>query len=228
MLKNLKLKNSSLLLIGLLLIVVGVFVGVFQYLVERKNDAYSKINILLYESETPDEIGSEEDLNQKIEDEVGNDEPVEDPNEDPVEEKPQKPLEYDYIGILEIPKINLKRGFLSLNSKYNNVNYNITVINGSTFPDQSNNNLILASHSGNCSVCYFNKLYKVELGDVAYVYYNNIKYEYKVVDIYEVIKDGTVEIHRDGNKNVLTLITCTRYSNTKQTVYILELYNKSN
>ena len=52
-----------------------------------------------------------------------------------------------------------------------------------------------------------------------------IKYEYKIVDIYEVEKDGTVAIHRDYSKNGLTLITCTRNSNTKQTVYILEEIN---
>ena len=41
----------------------------------------------------------------------------------------------------------------------------------------------------------------------------------------EVEKDGTVAIYRDYNKNCLTLITCTRNSNTKQTVYILEQTN---
>ena len=50
----------------------------------------------------------------------------------------------------------------------------------------------------------------------------NIKYSYKIVDIYEVEKDGTVAIYRDYSKSVLTLITCTRNSDTKQTVYILE------
>ena len=64
-----------------------------------------------------------------------------------------------YIAVLEIPKINLKRGFLDINSRYNNVKYNVTVIKGSTFPGEPNNNLILAAHSGVCSICYFDKLF---------------------------------------------------------------------
>ena len=82
---------------------------------------------------------------------------------------------YNYIGILEIPKINLKNGFFDINSRYNNVDYNVTIIKGSTFPGTQNNNLILAAHSGNCPVCYFDKLYKLQLNDEAYLFYNNIK-----------------------------------------------------
>ena len=134
----------------------------------------------------------------------------------------EEEIVYNYLGILEIPKINLKNGFYNLNSIYNNVDSNVTIINGSTYPDEENNNLILAAHSGNCSYCYFDNLYKLELADKAYLQYKNKKYTYEIVDIYEVEKDGTVAIYRDYDKNCLTLITCTRNSNTKQTVYILE------
>ena len=99
------------------------------------------------------------------------------------------------------------------------------MINGSTMPNEENNNLILAAHSGDCPVCYFENLYKLVIGDKAYITYKNVKYQYKIVDIYEVEKDGTVAIHRNYEKNCLTLITCTRNSNTKQTVYILEIIN---
>ena len=92
-------------------------------------------------------------------------------------------------------------------------------------PDEENNNLILAAHSGSCSYCYFNKLYKLQKGDSAYISYNGKEYKYEIVKIYEVEKDGTVAIYRDYSKNTLTLITCTRNSDTKQTVYILELVN---
>ena len=82
----------------------------------------------------------------------------------------------DYLAKLEIPKINVKRGFLDVKSKYNNVDYNVTVINGSTMPDEDNNNLILASHSGYCSVCYFHDLYKIELNDIAIIYYKGAEF----------------------------------------------------
>ena len=74
-----------------------------------------------------------------------------------------------------------------------------------------------------CDVCFFDKLFNLTIGDKAYINYKNIKYTYSLVSTYEVEKDGTVAIYRDYNKNTLTLITCTRYSNTKQTVFIFEL-----
>lgn len=223
MLERIKLKNSTILLIGLILIIIGVFFGLLEYFGEKKNKAFSDMNILLYESEKPENIESDDNLGeQNISENEDPDVPVEEPNQTTTETK------YNFIGILEIPKINLKRGFLDLDSRYNNVDYNITVIRGSTFPDVKNNNLILAAHSGICSVCYFEGLYNLTNGDVAYIYYNNLKYTYQIVNIYEVEKTGSVAIYRDNSKNTLTLITCTRNSNTQQTVYILELLNKEN
>lgn len=215
MLKKIKLKNSTILLIGLVLILLGVSIGFIEYFNKRKNEIYSEMNILLYENETPENIETEE----KVEEDESLDEEINIPEE----ENDQQEMQYNYIGMLEIPKINLKRGFLDLNSRYNQVNYNITVINGSTFPNERNNNLIMAAHSGVCSVCFFDKLFNLSKGDKAYINYKNVKYTYSLVNTYEVEKDGTVPIYRDYSKSVLTLITCTRYSNTKQTVFIFEL-----
>lgn len=211
-----KLKSSTILFIGIIFICIGIFLACLNYFESKKNKAFSSMNILLYESEIPKEIKSEEEVQTS------------DATSDVVEENetPAPVYNYSYIGVLEIPKIGIKQGFLDLSSKYNNVDYNVTLINGSTFPDTENNNLILASHSGNCSVCYFRTLYKVGMGDIAIVYYKEYKYTYTVVDIYEVQKTGTVTIYRDYNKNTLTLITCTRNSDTLQTVYILELTKK--
>lgn len=215
MLKRIELKNSTILFIGILLIVLGISIGFIEYFNQRKDKIYSDMNILLYESEIPDRIETETIVEEDniVEEEIKNPEP----------EQPSIETKYDYIGMLEIPKINLKRGFLDLHSRYNKVNYNITVINGSTFPNERNNNLILAAHSGVCDVCFFDRLFNLSIGDKAYINYRNVKYTYSLVNTYEVEKDGTVTIYRDYNKNVLTLITCTRYSNTKQTVFIFEL-----
>ena len=62
--------------------------------------------------------------------------------------------------------------------------------------------------------------------DIIYLDILGNSYKYIVNDIYEVEKTGTVAIYRDYSKKVLTLITCTRNSNTEQTVYILELVDK--
>lgn len=207
MLKKIKLKNSTLILIGIFILTLGICIGLYEYFEERKNKTFSNMNITLYEKEQPENIM---DTNEQIKEEKQE------------ENKELTSIINTYLGILEIPKINLKNGFYGLDSPYNNVDYNITVINGSTYPTEENNNLILAAHSGDCPVCYFENLYKLSIDDIAYLNYKNVKHSYKIVDIYEVEKDGTVAIYRDYNKSVLTLITCTRNSDTKQTVYILE------
>jgi LPXTG-site transpeptidase (sortase) family protein len=128
-----------------------------------------------------------------------------------------------YIGYLNIPKINLQRGFTDINSKYNKVSKNIYVHPSSSYPDKENGNLILASHSGTSSISFFKNLYKLELNDDVYVNYNNKDYHYKVTDIYTDVKDGDIGIRRNKNKTTLTLITCTKNDKTTQTVYICEL-----
>lgn len=218
MLKRVKLQNSTLIIIGIVIIITGFILGFYEYFQERKNKTFSEMNILLYENEIPE---NKSEIETNVEEQIENIEKEESNTE--VSFNKKEDTSFNYIGFLEIPKINVKRGFLDIESKYNNVDDNVTIIRGSTMPDTQNNNLILAAHSGNCSYCYFDKLYKLGNGDKAYISYNGNKYEYKIVNIYEVEKDGTVAIYRDYSKNVLTLITCTRNSDTKQTVYILEL-----
>ena len=128
-----------------------------------------------------------------------------------------------YIGILEIPRINLQRGFYDFGFKENNVNQNIEVIESSLMPNQRFGNLILAAHSGNSKVSYFKNLYKLEIGDIAYVYYVDKYYTYQLVNVYDEEKDGTVLIRRNNNQTNLTLITCDKNAKDKQNVYIFAL-----
>ncbi len=134
------------------------------------------------------------------------------------------PINYDkYLGVLEIPRIGLKRGFYGLDSRFNDIQYNVTVVRGSTMPDVVNGNLILMAHSGNTYVGYFAYLYQLQIGNDAYVTYNGNRYHYKLVNIYNVPKVGKVRVVRSFNKTTLTLITCTKNDLSSQTVYILEL-----
>lgn len=127
-----------------------------------------------------------------------------------------------YVGILEIKKIKLKRGFYSIDSNNNNVDKNIMVINSSDMPDVNLGNLILASHSGNSNISYFKNLDKLEIGDIASVYYLKNKYNFKLVNYYEVDKTGVIQIIKNNDINCLTLITCKKNTN-KQLVFIFEL-----
>lgn len=213
-------KTSTVLLFAFIVFLFGIYIASYNYLVEKKEKVYSSMNLLLFEDEKPALI---EEESSEVTNEENNAPPLTENISVPKENN--KPS-YSYIGTLEIKEINLKRGFLDINSPYNNVNRNITVIKQSLYPDVERGNLILAAHSGNCSVCYFNKLYKLSLDTKAYIYYKNKKYTYKLVNIYNVEKTGEVEIKRDPTKNILTLITCTHNSDTEQTVYIYELIKK--
>lgn len=210
-----KPRTSTVLLFSLILFIVGLFLISYNYLVAKKDKIYSSMNLLLYEDETPKNIEEKNDSsNGVVPDRLAN------------IGKEDKSITYNYIGTLEIPKISLKRGFLNLESPYNNVNRNVTLIENSTMPDVNNGNIILAAHSGNCWVCYFDKLYKLSIGDKASINYNGYKYNYELKNVYNVAKTGTVEVKRNPSKTVLTLITCTHGSDTEQTVYIFELTKK--
>lgn len=112
------------------------------------------------------------------------------------------------LGVIEIPKINLKRYLYKVDAYQNNVDKNIEVLKSSDMPDVKEGNLILAGHNGNTSVGYFRNLHNLSLGDDIIVNYKGKSYNYEVSKIYDVLKTGTVAIKRDKNKNTITLITC--------------------
>ena len=133
-----------------------------------------------------------------------------------------------YIAVIEIPKINLKKGLVDINSSHNNVNENITILSNSKMPNINNSTLILAAHSGNANISYFNNLNKLKLNDLVYIYYDNIKYEYKIINYYEEEKDGGITIKKNSNdKNIIVLTTCKQITNDRQLTYIGELTSES-
>lgn len=205
-----KLSKNAKVTLGILLLFLGIGCLSFTYFKTIKSNVFNDKNLKYYE-----EVNIVDPIEEVIEEPI----PV-----DSTSETTTTPVINDsYIGYLEIPKINLKRGFVSLNSKYNSISYNVMLIKGSSMPDVKNGNLILAAHRGNSSVSFFDKLYKLNIGDEANVTYNDKIYTYKLVNTYLEAKDGTIAIYRDENKNTLTLITCTRENKKTQTVFIFEL-----
>ena len=214
--KNIDKKEQLIKIVASFIFLIGSFMYIgriaYNYYVELRD--YNKAQEFL-------NIGKEEVEEIKV-----------DIDEEEIKEQPKqeekKTSNYNYIGVLEIPKINIKRGFLNIKDKGNNVNKNLQVIKGSDMPNIKNGNLIIAAHSGNSYISYFKNLHKLSNDDVAYVYFNNIKYTYKVAGKYDAEKNGKVTIHRDNKKNTLTLITCSQTDKTKQIVYILELESEEN
>lgn len=160
-------------------------------------------------------------IQEYFEEEIQNNEVIEE-TEQVVEEQPVHVNYENYIGVLEIKKINLKRGFYSKTSRNNNVNRNIQVLNESDMPNIENGNVIIAGHSGSSYVSFFKNLNKLDLYDEAIIYFEGKQYNYQLKNKYEIDKTGQAVIKRNKEKNVLTLITC-KHNTNKQIVFIFEL-----
>ena len=102
-------------------------------------------------------------------------------------------------GVLEIPSINLKTGIVS------NVDEGLVFVTDK----------LIAGHSGNCKVCFFDDLDKLELGDNVYLYIDS-EIEYKVDSIKEVDKS---RVYINGDLN---LITCKKTDKDRRLLISLE------
>ena len=205
-------KKSHLLLIGSFLVFIGIVILSYNHLLSLRNQIFSDMLIAMYDKDTNEE---KEEKEVKVP-EVKNvtDETV----------YKEEKIDYGkYLGVLSIPKIGLKRGFYNFDSKYNNIEYNVTLVKGSLMPDVMNGNLILMAHSGDAYISYFAYLYRLNIGDNAFVTYNGVQYKYSLVNKYDVDKNGKVRINRNYDRTTLTLITCTKDDDYHQTVYIFEL-----
>ena len=207
-----KLKKSQILLLGSLLVFFGCFVLTRSYFVKLKEEVFNDMKISFL---TKDIVTDGEETEVPVADNLPNDTTI---------QKEEVVVDYSkYFGILEIPRIGLKRGFYNLDSKYNDIEYNVTMVRGSQMPDVDRGNLILMAHSGDSYISFFAYLYVLREGDNVFITYNGIKYQYRIVNIYYVEKNGMVLISRNLDKTCLTLITCTKDDDTSQTVYIAEL-----
>lgn len=203
-----RLSNRTVVIIAFVAIGIGTFLITGNYFAGKKDKAYEKVSVSLYEENeggevvdnTPQNIAAAE-IETTVEDNSGE----------------------GYLGILKIDKINLEQGFYDKDNPANNVDQNVTLLAPSNYPDEKNGNTILVAHSGSSYLGYFKNLYQLAEGDLATVIYKGKTYVYKIVNIYTDIKDGDVTIYRDRSKSTLTLITCTKDDDTRQTIYIAEL-----
>lgn len=203
---NLKFQVAA----GVILIISGIPLLLSNYIKEKRDVVFSEMNLVLSEINTRDIENVEEEP------------AVEEPTEE-VKEDNNNYIYEEYLGVLDIPKINFYKGFYSKTSSLNNVQFNLFVLKESDYPDVVNGNLIIAGHSGNYSNSYFNDLYKLSIDDTVTVHYQGKDYIYKITKIYNEKKTGTVRILKNRNKTSLTLITCTNGDNYHQTIYIAEL-----
>ena len=209
--KNIK---SQLFKVGFFFLIVGILVIISTPLTKLKGEVFEEMRLAIFQLNINKENTTISDINT---------ENLQVTTENITEaEENDKKANYSYIGELSIPKIKLRRGFVSKESRYNNIEYNITIAQEADYPDVPMGNFILMAHSGNAYISFFDKLYKLQIGDEASVSYNANTYNYRLTNIYNQAKTGTVAIYRNPNVKTLTLITCTHNDDYNQTIYIFE------
>ena len=207
--KQKRISPNTTAIIATITILIGGFFLFNNYVQAKKEIAYDYISNVFYE----------DDNLQKIKEVIVEQEE----KKEEVKEELTESYNDEYIGYLNIPKINLTKGFLDKRSTENDVEKNILVVDGSTYPDVDKGNFILAGHSGTGWKAFFNDLHELNVGDTAYVTYKNKKYTYKITNIYKQSKTGKIAIYRNYDKTTLTLVTCTNNDSKTQTIYISEL-----
>ena len=210
--KKYKLKRSQLLLFSSFLVFVGIIILSYGKLRVLRESIYESVRLALFV-----------DDNKKVKTKQEEPEPQE-VHEEEAKQEEKPTIKFDYIGYIEIPKIWLKKGFVDRESVYNNIRYNVAISDVANMPDVDYGNFILYAHSGNAYYSFFAYLYKLEIGDYAYITYNGERYSYELVKIENLPKTGVLKLNRPNmNTKELTLITCTKDSDTEQTVYYFDI-----
>lgn len=199
------------MLIGSLFIFGGFVFLSWNYLVRMRGEVFEEMKISMMSPVAPAETV------------VNNDVPVETRTPEEIYEEESYTIDYSsYFGVLEIPKIWLKRGFYNVGSEYNDIQYNVKMVDGSVMPNEGYGNLILMAHSGDSYISYFAYLYRLEVGDDCYITHNGMAYHYQIKKIYDVNKSGMMVLNYNPDVRTLTMVTCTKDNDSLQTVYIAE------
>ncbi len=123
------------------------------------------------------------------------------------------------LATLSIPKINLNQSIYPFESKHNNVEENVTILQGSILPGTKNSIVFLAAHSGTGDKALFNELDKLQLKDKLILNYQNEIYTYKIVKIEEQVKKGSIQLPQNTTDQLI-LTTCSKQHKDKQLVII--------
>ena len=123
---------------------------------------------------------------------------------------PIKEVKEQKKGYLEIPSIHLKEDLYDSNSDENNVEKHVTILLNEP------NRIILAAHSGEGEIAYFNNINQLNKEDIIIFYYDNEIRIYQVQDITKVDKTGYIAFPKENNTLILT--TCDKEDLSKQII----------
>lgn len=194
--KKINLANS----IGFLLLILGITFIIYNFLLNRIEDKIEEKYIETYINNYDGEVDKKVlNLENKIS------------------------STYNYVAILDIPKINLKKGLVMSTKNFTSINYAVSIDKNSQMPDEKGN-LILYAHSGNSKISFFKNINKLENNDIVNIYYNGKNYSYKVNKKYNIKKTGLFTLGETYSDNNLVLLTCI-HNTDKQLVIICTLEN---
>lgn len=128
-----------------------------------------------------------------------------------------------YLAVIEIPNISLYTGIVMSNFSYTTMNRNVSIYPSSDMPNVDNGNFILFAHNGNSRVSYFRNIHRLKNNDEIYIYYNNVKYTYRIIKNYEVAMTDSTPLNKMKDKSIITLITCKSGNNKYRTIIVGEM-----
>ena len=101
---------------GVILIIGGTLVFLTDYIKEKRDVVFSEMNLTLSSIMLDNKLNNSN--NNEIEDTIDN-------TEDEEEQIDNSYTYEEYLGIIDIPKIELYKGFYNKNSNLNNVKFNL-------------------------------------------------------------------------------------------------------
>ena len=121
------------------------------------------------------------------------------------------------IGKIIIPKINLEKNLYTIESKNNNIEKNVTILKGSTYPNTNNSLTVIAAHSGFGKKAYFKDLDKLNIQDEIIIIYNEKNYTYTVEKVWEEKKTGYLNLTKEFYPQLI-LTTCSQKNKDNQLI----------
>ena len=120
-----KIKKSQILIFGSFLVFVGVILVSSNYLIKIRNEVFNEMIIKMMNVNVKEEIEEVPEVENVVEEKPTENNNVT-TNSNTNTNKNNYVINYDkYYGVLEIPRISLKRGFYNLGNRYNNIEYNV-------------------------------------------------------------------------------------------------------
>ena len=123
---------------------------------------------------------------------------------------------YNYLNyeVLEIPSINLLEKLEKNKDNFSNLDNSLVYYEDLNY----NNRIIIFGHSGMGYNTYFNRLDELKINNTAYLYYEDLKIEYILKEVYTVDKYETDIMYYTNNKKELVLITCVKNNKNRRLV----------